>query len=472
MNTIFSSLKSVGKKVVVIALFISIGVSSAPSSAKAFDVVTDPWNTIQGTFTAIATGGLNIKEYILDPLAHMAARTAIQSVMRSVINWANSGFEGSPAFITNLRQNLSGLGDAVADAFVDELRTTGFVNSPFRDTIIGQVQESYRRSTSGRSYFENNRYDLDRYSSNPQAFLQGDFSQGGIRAWVHTWMNSQNNPIGALRSAENELNKRVTNAIGERTQQLNWSRGILSWCGGSSTDGNSSSSAGPVALRSRNTGCLPGQSVRTPGSLIHERFERGTNLDLDMLVSADEIDEVIGALMQGLINKMLGGSGLTGLSQSSSGGGRSALDLATSESSALTGTNSSFAGSIGGQIQTLETYRTNWTRIKDAAAAARDACVADHNSLYATEATTALERATTEITRAASLITELQAAQSAFSGNATTASSAQSATANYQSILSSSRMPTPTEISEAADESKEDSGTLYSRMIELRDRCD
>ena len=53
----------------------------------------------------------------LQHAALIAARTAIQSVTRSTVNWIRSGFHGSPGFETNLGVNLQRLEDGVAMDF-------------------------------------------------------------------------------------------------------------------------------------------------------------------------------------------------------------------------------------------------------------------------------------------------------------------------------------------------------------------
>src|SRR5262245_61869411 len=102
--------------VVAVLLVVSIGFGSMlrPTPAHAF---VDIPNLIQNTISAVENHAETVKEYILDPLVTLLARTILQSLMRSVINWANNGFEGSPAFVTDLKNNLRNLGDYVAGAF-------------------------------------------------------------------------------------------------------------------------------------------------------------------------------------------------------------------------------------------------------------------------------------------------------------------------------------------------------------------
>src|SRR5262245_57301049 len=115
----------------IAAVFIAVLVLLAPARpAHAIfgvaDVVWDPTTFVQTLISALYDGDMNIKEYVLDPLAYMAAKMAMQSLTESVVNWANGGFEGSPAFITNLRQNFQSLADDIANEFFGQLSEQGF----------------------------------------------------------------------------------------------------------------------------------------------------------------------------------------------------------------------------------------------------------------------------------------------------------------------------------------------------------
>ena len=56
----------------------------------------------------------SIQKQVVDAIAWTVAKTAVQSLTQSIVNWINSGFEGSPAFVTDLENNLGNLSDAVA----------------------------------------------------------------------------------------------------------------------------------------------------------------------------------------------------------------------------------------------------------------------------------------------------------------------------------------------------------------------
>ena len=155
-----------------------------------------------------------IKEWGTDTLAWQVGNLVIESLLKSTINWINSGFEGSPAYVTDLQENFRGLGDAVAEKFFQELvEGLDETDLPFQDRVIDAVRLGYYLHTSPESFYTKYPSTLNQVSPDSRAFLEGDFSQGGFNAWFATLMNPSNNPYGARDLAERYL----SSAIGTRT---------------------------------------------------------------------------------------------------------------------------------------------------------------------------------------------------------------------------------------------------------------
>ncbi|MEK7079776.1 MAG: hypothetical protein AAB901_00620 [Patescibacteria group bacterium] len=359
----------VTKRLLTLVLLVAIvapgAAALAPRPAHAVfgigDIVLDPTNLIQTTATAIASVGLNTKEFVLDPIAWIVAKAAIASLTKSTVNWINSGFQGSPAFVTDLRANLLKVSDAVAGQFFDEL-AGNIINSPYGDEIATAVRTGYYLSTGGQFYVQNP-FTLDQYSSDPTAFLNGDFSQGGFSAFFSTIVNQQNNPYGAYQLAAGELDRRLATAGTRRVTELNWGQGFMGFrdC----TDDIDGSDA--VALAETDT-CLQ-ETIKTPGTVIAARLNQSLGASQDSLVTADEIDEVLGALFTQLTTKVLGSGGLIGVSAPSSGGGRPYIDQAATKQS----TTGSSQQSTVTEAQLLG-YQANWQKISTVAEDAISRC--------------------------------------------------------------------------------------------------
>jgi len=176
---------------------LSMTLAPRPAHAQVFGgLVHDPINYIVNGLTAGSTNALVLKEYGLDNIAWIVSKIALQSVIKSTVNWINSGFQGSPAFVTNLSGNLQRVGDAAANQFIAQYTANLAINSPFRDAIGQAVLANYYLSTARDGFFLQNPYTLNQVSANDQAFLNGDFSQGGFSGWLNASLYPQNNPIG------------------------------------------------------------------------------------------------------------------------------------------------------------------------------------------------------------------------------------------------------------------------------------
>jgi len=455
---------------------VAVSGMSMPRTAHAQFV--DPMNLIQNTIQAVFSSTDNVKEYVLDTLAWQAANLAIESITKSTVNWINSGFQGSPAFVTDLNQNLTGVGDAVAARFFEELGNQTIATTPFQDKVLDTVRLGYYLSTSPESFYTRYPYTLDQVSANDRAFLDGDFSQGGFNAWFATVMNPQNNPYGAQDLADQELAQAVANATNNRLQELSWNRGFLSWRGECNDyapqgeEGYLPGDAPPADLSIDLTGedaCL-GYEIETPGSVIMEQLNSQLGTGVNRLVSADEFNEIIGALLNQLASQVLGGDsgGLRGVSRPSSGGGGSFLDRTGGSEGSGAAIARSFSATIVSQRQTVDAFRTNWEKIRAAANLAEQRCGANGQP----NAQTVLNQAAVMLAKAADAIAALEAIQaeiaeaSAQGGDQTLALLA--ITEKYNALINSDTLPTPQEIAEAQTQSQDtgdaEPSSLYTQL--------
>ena len=473
--------KKVATSASVLALLVTFAV---PQRAHALfgvgDIVIDPTNLIQNTTTALNSAAQYTLEYALDGLAWEVANLAIQSMSKSIVNWINSGFEGSPAFVTDLRYNLRGVGDAVAARFFEELANQEIATTPFQDKVLDAVRLGYYLRTSPESFYTRHPYTLNQVSPDPDSFLAGNFDQGGWDAWFETIMNPQNNPFGAQELANRTLEDAVAAATGDRLEELSWNRGFLSWRGKCIDGGqqqppgiDSSLDGAPVDL-SNEEECYD-YEIRTPGSVIMESLNKVEGVPFDRLVSADEFNEIIGALLNQLALEILGGGedggGVRGLSQPSNSGGGSFFDRTEGTSGNATNIANTFSSSVARQIEQLETFQANWERIRDVAETAEARCGAGGDP----DPAEVLSYAQTMLVKAANGLAALRAIKADIDEVRTAGGNQSGAligiTQAYNELTTSGTLPTPEEISEAQIESQDtgdaDPGSLYSEMARL-----
>ena len=477
-------------------LILPIAVTSFPKPAHAF-------MDGGGSLMIVA------KEYGLDAVAYAVAKQVRSALVKSTVNWINSGFNGSPSFVTNIDDFLMHVGDVAAMAYIDELQNNPGLKSPFQSKIAQTAYTGYLLATSEDAYVRLNGYDLNQVTYYHEEFLSGNFGRGGWEAWFAAAMRPQNNPYGAQILAMNGLELAVSGSQQNRLIELNWGGGFMSWCdnvgagetyedveGGAVIDNNGNfvgaigspeldaeaqvAAGGTVQTSKPNPAetCTDqfgnkGQ-IKTPGSVIRDQLNHTLGLTGDELVSADELNEIVGALLSQLTQQVLGPGGLSGTSRSYSGG-RSYLDRATSDPTATQAAAGGLDTAIISYRTQLEEYQRNWETLNtqiEAASCSDDSVVTTARADY--------NRAQAQISTAFTRLDEVQNLMSSVNSGAGGGSEAigviESAGSKFQSIISSP--PTASEMarisSEVVDNSGDENGqeTLYVKLKEEARRCD
>ena len=137
------------------------------------------------------------KEYVLDPIAWMLAKTIMQRISASTVNWINSGFQGSPAFVTNPEAYFSNIGDQVAGQFIFSNPNLNFLCGTMGAKIKVALARGYLNQNNA-----NYQCTLTGVGQNFDDFM-GDFQNGGWDNFFELTQRQQNNPIGAYLQAEN-----------------------------------------------------------------------------------------------------------------------------------------------------------------------------------------------------------------------------------------------------------------------------
>jgi hypothetical protein len=453
--------------------------SVAPAPVLAIDVVKvigevkvkDNYNLKKNAETAAATSRDIFKENTEDPLAWKIARIAIQSLTKSTVNWINSGFDGSPAFVTDLNQTMLNVGDAAADQFFNELQSNSAIDSPFRDAATQALRDNYYRSSGNGAFGNQNAFTLNQSSPNPSAFINGDFSQGGWNAWFSLTANKQNNPIGFIDEAQRAQQGMVGVAQSNRQTELGWGNGFSSL-----KDSCGSTALGQaVSLANKNRECV-GALIQTPGAIIKDSLVKQLGAGTDSLVSADEISEVIDALFGELVNQVLGpGGGLRGVSQPAAGGGRSYIDAATTQTPVDANAQNSFIQTLNNQRSQVEQYQQNWQGIRDAGEGAAQACAdRGRDDVVNDTINPIMERASVALGKAASAITSLDGIR-ARAQSVTVLNQVQSLYAlssEYNALVSNNSFPTASEMAEVQYENTDAADeTLMSRLQAAENEC-
>lgn len=266
-------------------------VPARSAQAIAFVPTQDSFNLVQNSITAANTTLDVEKEFWLDAFFNQAAKIVIHNITDSIVSWINSGFRGSPAFVTDPQAFFTDVADQVAGEFIAGTEL-GFICDPFQIDIRAALNYNYSSDFRVNCRLS----DAVRNTEDFLRFTGGDFNQGGWAGWFSMTQQHQNNPYGAYAQARGELSLRIATAQGVEEKKLDWGKGFLSWqdCIQEDQQGN----------------CTLKGPIKTPGSVIESQLENVLGSGIRQLELADEFNEIVGALVGQLVQRVL----ITGLS--------------------------------------------------------------------------------------------------------------------------------------------------------------
>ena len=100
----------------------------------------------------------------------------------------NSGFEGSPSFVTDPQSFLLDVGDEVVGEFINEMTKFGWLCDPYKLNIkialslgIGNFKRQRKCTLTG-------------IIKNFDNFVNGTFKEGGWKGWIYLTTNPNANP--------------------------------------------------------------------------------------------------------------------------------------------------------------------------------------------------------------------------------------------------------------------------------------
>ena len=269
-------------------------------------------STIQTASGAIRTGfmsALNIKEFSLDAIAWALINIMVKAMIKSTTQWVSSGFQGSPSFVTDLGAFLTDIGDQVAG---DIIYGSGLdmLCSPFKLNVKLALDIQYRQSRKGHEA----QCRLSGVVNNMERFLGGDFSEGGWNGWFQ--LATGDNPYKQVIDGQAALTIGLSNAKGKKLETLMQGNGFF---------GKQECKSVPNRRGTGGTEMTKVCTDTTPGKVIETQLNHSLGLPGSRLAVADELNELMGALMSQLASaamREVGGLlGMNGGGSSGSGGG-------------------------------------------------------------------------------------------------------------------------------------------------------
>ena len=316
--------KKIRKSIASICLLALVFVSMSPIFAKkadAFlgigDVVLDPANLVQNTVSAISepitaasTLAQATKDMGLDAVAWTIVNLIIERMSASTVKWINSGFKGSPAFVENPEAFFGNMGDKIAGQFIFSSPNLNFLCGPLQAKIKLALSNSYTQYDR-----RNWQCSLTGIANNVDAFMN-DFENGGWEGFFELSQGPQN-PIGAYLQVEGEMMQQIANQKDLANKDLLQGKGFMSYKKCKSNAAKICMNVDPTSGKCLDSDCAEAdKETVTPGSVISDQLNKQLGLGQDKLAVADEINEIVSALLNKLVSSVIGGigSGLRGLS--------------------------------------------------------------------------------------------------------------------------------------------------------------
>ncbi len=268
------------------------------------------------------------KEFIFDTLIRVMAKMAVQKMISDISRWARGGFrdDNQPFAVTNWADYLKTAVNVGSSIFINEFGLTELC-LPFRD-ILG------RRLGLGalNMYLPTYQYyaacTIEDIVENAEEFWKNpSIAMYGWGSWTALGQ-PQNNIYGSfmlgaerraeLETEEKEKKEKEGTTSGGYKSDVICTKDDITACKESCHD---KYFATDLDTAQALLGCLEGceraspgiciqEQLKTTGSEIHATIEKALGTEIDWLVSADEIAELLGAFITGVITRLTSGPGL------------------------------------------------------------------------------------------------------------------------------------------------------------------
>jgi len=214
-----------------------------------------------------------------------------------ILEWVNSGFDGKPAFVTDLLGLLEEIELDIAADFIYEDQFDNACKAfqlDARTELANVIQEQNEPYDGFKKRAECTADDIP--GGDQGAFLSGEFTAGGWSMWFETVLNHQNTSLGLFAMGLQQEKKTADENKKEKELEYLANDGFLNQEVCEIVDGKEE--------------CL----TVTPGSIIKDLASKALQAPMDRLINADEIDEILGALFSNLAQQAVGGiNGMLGL---------------------------------------------------------------------------------------------------------------------------------------------------------------
>ena len=207
-----------------------------------------------------------------DSLGQAILKGILSMLINSMTTWVNSGFNGSPVFVDDLKLYLEDVKNIVAVEFLSQLLGADAC------TFFGDLRVLFgTRPGIVEGFKAEARCTLDDIGIDAERFFD-DFQEGGWFAYEQS-VRGNNNPFALYVNGQDALHRAQNEEVQQKNQLLGWANGFLDF-----KDSNG--------------------KTTTPGAMISARLGTAVGTDLRQYELADEFDELFAALINQLVGTL------------------------------------------------------------------------------------------------------------------------------------------------------------------------
>ncbi|OGM98349.1 MAG: hypothetical protein A2915_04565 [Candidatus Yanofskybacteria bacterium RIFCSPLOWO2_01_FULL_41_34] len=241
------------------------------------------------------------KEYSQDVETRCAAIEILNYLNVNINSLARtSGRNGGPAYVRNWRifqTDAQYRGEGIFRAMLSNTKLCDYFSNDLKG-LFGATKRSPLPKNTRTGNFDP--YALQTNCTMPSNFSMADYQKdfsgnGGWQAWSRM-LEPQNNYYGALLGALDEAAKQRTL---EESADLNQVTANKGFTGKSGKDASSS-----CKTKDAKGKCLEYKDIQTPGDIIAESVAASIKSELDIVISADEVNELLSTAVTVLLNRL------------------------------------------------------------------------------------------------------------------------------------------------------------------------
>ncbi|MFA6158497.1 MAG: discoidin domain-containing protein [Candidatus Paceibacterota bacterium] len=179
-----------------------------------------PGQSLTGATAAGSTNSVSFNNCVLKPLGTMIVIALIRNIGASVVDWVNSGFNGSPTFVTDFAGTLTDAADQAVGKFIEGSELGWLCNDfSFQIRIVLALKYS-------KPFRERVTCTLSGIGDNVTNFADNNGGRGWNN-WLQLTTQPANNVYGAYLIADSELARRALQGVDQKYKRIAIGGGFL-----------------------------------------------------------------------------------------------------------------------------------------------------------------------------------------------------------------------------------------------------